>query len=514
MTAVIPTEGGEPVIGPSLEGSGQLGGFSPGDLRSAYGLPSSGGAGQTVAITIAYDDPNAESDLAVYRSHYGLSPCTTANGCFKKVNQLGKEGKYPEPNSGWALETSLDLDMVSATCPACHILLVEADSNYVEDLGAAVDKAVEIGCHRRQRQLGRRRVLRRDRRKPLLPPSGHPGSLRFRRLGLWRLLPRLVARHDRRRWNQPDGIRRRTWLVRDDLVGRRQRLQQLRGKARLAERRRVRPADRRRRLGRRQPADARIGVRQLRGIRAGCYWGGPASRRRWSPASRASPRAPSAPPAQAGSRPRATTASSSTSSKAKTAPAPPKAIPDSKPPTSARPTSGYDGPTGWGSPDGAFSLPVAVTESATVESTEKATLHGAVDPKGSPTEYRFEYGETTAYGTSVPIPDESVGAGSEYADVAQTIKGLKGQTPYHFRIVAIGSGKTFPGIDRTFGTTPPTVSTGAADEIHASSATLHATVIPEGLDSTYYFEYGSTTSYGHKAPVKVGTLSAATKTSK
>ena len=76
-------------------------GFGPSDLHSAYQLPSStGGSGQTVAIVDAFDNPDAEADLAVYRAQYGLPPCTTANGCFKKVNQNGDEGPYPDPGPG------------------------------------------------------------------------------------------------------------------------------------------------------------------------------------------------------------------------------------------------------------------------------------------------------------------------------------------------------------------------------------------------------------------------------
>src|ERR1041384_2794133 len=99
-------------------------GYGPADLQSAYKLPSTtAGAGQTVAIVDAFDDPTAESDLAQYRSAYGLPPCTTANGCFRKVNQTGGT-LYPAPSPDWGLEISLDLDMVSAICPNCHILLV------------------------------------------------------------------------------------------------------------------------------------------------------------------------------------------------------------------------------------------------------------------------------------------------------------------------------------------------------------------------------------------------------
>ncbi|MCD0484525.1 S53 family peptidase [Streptacidiphilus sp. ASG 303] len=116
-------------------------GYGPSSLQSAYNLPSStAGAGRTVAIVDAYDDPTAEADLGVYRSQYGLPACTTANGCFKKIDQNGGT-HYPRTNGGWAQEISLDIDMVSAVCPNCHILLVEAKSASFADLGAAVNRA-------------------------------------------------------------------------------------------------------------------------------------------------------------------------------------------------------------------------------------------------------------------------------------------------------------------------------------------------------------------------------------
>jgi N-acetylneuraminic acid mutarotase len=121
-------------------------GYGPADLQSAYALPSAtAGKGATVAIVDAYDDPTAESDLAAYRSQYGLPPCTTANGCFRKVNQDGGS-EPPTRDAGWAEEISLDLDMVSAACPNCHILLVEADDDSVQNLGIAENEAVALGA--------------------------------------------------------------------------------------------------------------------------------------------------------------------------------------------------------------------------------------------------------------------------------------------------------------------------------------------------------------------------------
>jgi subtilase family serine protease len=101
----------------------------------------------TVALVDAYDYPNAESDLAVYRSTFGLPPCTTANGCFKKVNQDGVQGKYPRASSGWSSEAALDLDMVSAICPNCHIILVVASSAQQKDLDVAVNTAASLGAN-------------------------------------------------------------------------------------------------------------------------------------------------------------------------------------------------------------------------------------------------------------------------------------------------------------------------------------------------------------------------------
>jgi len=120
-------------------------GLSPSTLRSAYKLPKTGGSGQTVALVDAGDDPSAEADLAVYRTTYGLPACTTANGCFSKVNQTGTASPLPA-DQGWDVEIALDLDMVSTSCPACHILLVEGDDASFTSLGASVNTAVALGA--------------------------------------------------------------------------------------------------------------------------------------------------------------------------------------------------------------------------------------------------------------------------------------------------------------------------------------------------------------------------------
>ena len=125
-------------------------GYQPVDLQSAYGLATasaSGGIGTTIAIVDAYDDPNAASDLATYRTKFGLSSCTVGNGCFKKVNQHGNASPLPGTDStgGWEAEESLDMDMVSAICPNCNILLIETNSTLTSDLYAGEDEAVASG---------------------------------------------------------------------------------------------------------------------------------------------------------------------------------------------------------------------------------------------------------------------------------------------------------------------------------------------------------------------------------
>jgi hypothetical protein len=128
------------------------GGYSPSQLRSAYNLAAaaaSNGTRQTVALIDAYDYPSAEADLAVYRSQYGLPACTTANGCFRKVNEDGATSPLPEPAppfNDWTAEEALDMDMVSAICPNCAILLVEAATPTLGDLGTGVNAAVAAGA--------------------------------------------------------------------------------------------------------------------------------------------------------------------------------------------------------------------------------------------------------------------------------------------------------------------------------------------------------------------------------
>jgi hypothetical protein len=120
-------------------------GLGAADLQAAYGYPKAGGQGKIIALVDAYDAPNAEQDLAAYRTQFGLPPCSSQSGCFQKVDQRGGT-TYPAANSGWQGEIMLDLDMASAGCPDCKILLVEADDSSGKNLGEAVNTAAKLGA--------------------------------------------------------------------------------------------------------------------------------------------------------------------------------------------------------------------------------------------------------------------------------------------------------------------------------------------------------------------------------
>jgi hypothetical protein len=122
--------------------------LTPQDLHAAYSLPqeTAASATQTIAVVDAYDDPTAEADLAVYDEEFGLPPCTSANGCFRKVNEEGQSSPLPPKSGEWAGEISIDVQMAHAVCQSCRVLLVEAKSPELTDLGAGVNAAVTLGA--------------------------------------------------------------------------------------------------------------------------------------------------------------------------------------------------------------------------------------------------------------------------------------------------------------------------------------------------------------------------------
>jgi len=128
--------------------------YGPNQLRSAYNLTSTvGSPSQVIAIVDAYDDPNIQSDLDTYSSRFGIASLPSCSGpvalstvsCFQKVDQRGGTN-YPTVDSGWALEIALDVEIAHGVCPSCSILLVEADSSTLANLFAAVDRAATLGA--------------------------------------------------------------------------------------------------------------------------------------------------------------------------------------------------------------------------------------------------------------------------------------------------------------------------------------------------------------------------------
>ncbi len=143
--ALLRVDIGQQILGPADAPKG----YGPADLRAAYNLPGGdAGSGATVAVIDALDWPTAEADVAAYRVTYGLPPCTSASGCFRKVDENGG-ANLPDPapaGNDWTVEEALDVDMVSAVCPNCKILLVEAASASTADLGTSVDTAASLGA--------------------------------------------------------------------------------------------------------------------------------------------------------------------------------------------------------------------------------------------------------------------------------------------------------------------------------------------------------------------------------
>jgi len=126
-------------------------GYGPAQFHGAYSLPYTASGNQTIGIVDAYNDPSAKSDLDTFDSAYGLSAfpscsSTITTSCFEKVNQSGGTS-YPRTDSGWALEISLDVQVAHQMCQNCKILLVEAKTNSFANLGAAVDEAVKLGAN-------------------------------------------------------------------------------------------------------------------------------------------------------------------------------------------------------------------------------------------------------------------------------------------------------------------------------------------------------------------------------
>jgi fungalysin metallopeptidase (M36)/carboxypeptidase family protein/F5/8 type C domain-containing protein len=149
--------------------------------------------------------------------------------------------------------------------------------------------------------------------------------------------------------------------------------------------------------------------------------------------------------------------------------------------------------------------PTATTQPESAVNDTGATLNGTVNPNGTATDYQFEYGTTTAYGSVIPLTPASAGNGNTAVPVTQNLTNLTPGTQYHYRVVAVRGATRVNGADETFTTTgtpptPPTVTTNAATALSTTGATLNGAINPNGTATSYQFEYGTTTGYGSVAP--------------
>jgi hypothetical protein len=493
-----------PAGGPLLEGGGEDGGYDPQDLQAAYKIPASGGSTQTIALVEAYGYEGAEEDLATYRQRYGLEACTEADGCFRKVNENGEEANYPPPD-GWELETALDLDMASAACAHCHILLVEGATNSFSDLGSAVNTAAALGATEISNSYGfAEENCGASDCEEYSSDYDHPGVVVTASAGdsgydndlagyespeFPAASPYVVAvgGTSLHRASNSRGFSEEAWLETARGLG-------TGGGCSRSELKPAWQTD----TGCANRTDNDVAAVAACKTPVSIYatpMGGWANVCGTSVASplvagieaHASAYARSLPGAAAFYSDPGALFDVATGSSGECAPGEPEYLCDAG--------AGYDGPTGNGAPDGPLELtgvpPIVATRPATAVTGTVAALNGAVDAQGVKTTYHFEYGTTTSYGTSVPAPDASAGSGTAKEEVSQTVTGLQPNTTYHYRLVAGNSNATSDAEDSAFTTAPPTV-TGVAPDVGPANGGTHVTISGTDLAGATAVRFGST----------------------
>jgi len=500
-----------------LSGTGVDGGFSPKDLWSAYKLkiPASSPPTpeeeqeieeekeQTIALVDAYGYKNAEADLTEYRKQYELPECTTENGCFRKVNELNKKEDYPEENKEWAPEQALDIDMASATCPHCKILLVQATTNFFSDFETAVDLAASEATEISNSYAIADEVFGSTPDEELNAAYDHPGVMMTAASGDYgfdgeragtksasfpasdpsvvavggtSLKPASDTASNGRGWSEevwsePGGGKDAT------------------GSGCSANE--PKPP---------WQTDPGCARRMTNDVAAVGACATPVSVRlegSWTLICGTS----ASSPIVAGIEAHAT----------KFARELPGAEAFYSDPGAAFPVTagsngeceieyfchavpGYNGPTGVGSPDGPLEImaltPIAATSAPTEMAEGAATLNGSVDPQGPESHYHFEYGLATAQETIVPKPDGPVSAGNAKIDVSQHITGLKPNTTYHYRMVASNANGTVTTPEAAFETAPPTV-TSVSPVIAPAAGGTAVTITGTNLTGATAVKFGS-----------------------
>ncbi len=486
-----------PTEGPTVEGyegTGEGEGMDPADLRSAYDLPEKGGSGRTVAVVDLYNDPYAASDLANYRKRYELPECTEAGPthCFRKINAKGEEANYPENNASSSHETSLDLDMVSAACGECHIVLVEAANSERNSMLAAEEEAVKEA-----EKLGSTAISNSwnfgfesevgETETTYDHYFDHPGIPIFFAAGDYGYGVRYPAVSQyviavggtelRREPESPRGWVEEPWFNAERAEG-----EKGRGTGSGCSKYEPKP---------KWQVDTSCATRIQNDVAADA--GGATSPlsiydsyedkgKPWLDSDGTSAAAPFV----AGVDALSTSYMFSLGAEAfyidpaqlfdVTKGSDGKCTPPSEDKYFCTATVGYDGPTGNGTPDGALACPGTpcdvTTGSASGIIDVEATLTGSLNPNGQKTTYYFEYGKTAAYGTTVPTGGASAGSGTATVEKSRAITGLEPETLYHYRLVAENPSGAVTGGDRTFTTPGPSWSIETTPTTESSSNRL------------------------------------------
>ncbi len=460
----------------SLEGSGKEGGYDPKDLQSAYNIPATGGSGQTVAIVDAYGDSTANEDLEKYRSEYKLSECTEKNGCFKKINVKGEEGNYPTNSEGWGVETSLDLDMVSAACPECHILLVEASGELPAETSAAVNEAAKFEAKELTKFPKATEISNSYGYPETYEPwcgttdcseystdYNHSGVVVFASAGdrgydndyfggLSKLAPSFPATSSYvvsvggtslRKAANSRGWSEKVWDEPESEYG----PAVTGGGCSLSEAKPSWQTD----SGCTKRTDNDVSAVAACETPVSIYstpgFGG------WVNECGTSASSPflAGVAAHSGSYTRSLGADAfyKAGAAGKLFDVTEGSNGSCGESYLCTAKTGYDGPSGWGTPDGVLDIegpPSATTEAATSVAKTEATLNGTVNPNGGETKYYFEYGLSKTYGSKTA--EESAGSGTEAVKVSHAITGLTLHSTYHFRVVATNHAGTTYGADK------------------------------------------------------------------
>jgi hypothetical protein len=533
-------------------------GLRPQDLHSAYQLPTTASSAQTIAVVDAYNDPTAESDLKVYDEEFGLPACTTASGCFAKLNQQGQASPLPATNGGWALEISLDIEVAHATCQNCHILLVEASSSSYLNLEAAEDSAVTAGATEISNSWsgGEPSTDSTAFNHPGLvvtAAAGDDGYLNWDAptpeergfVGYPASSPHVVAVGGTRlELNSPSNTWKSETVWNGDGAGGGGCSEQFVAppwQQELPDWSSVGCSSKRAVADVSADADPYTGVAVYDSTR---YEGKVLHWVSVGGTSLASPliasvfalaggaggveypakalyeneiKAPgSLHDLESGSNGKCSKPFNETTGIAGCTTLEEAASCSGKAICLAGP--GYDGPSGVGTPNGigAFKTlsnpPTVVTGAASSVSQTSATLGATVNPNGGEvSECKFEYGTTASYGSS-GLCSPSPGSGSSPVAVSAAVTGLSANSIDHFRVVATSSGGTSYGSDQTFKTLPdqPVVTSVSPDAGLASGATL-VTITGTELTEATAVKFGSVnaTSFTVNSPESITAIAPA-----